>query len=248
MNVLVTGEGAILAGGKGTRLRPLTGKLNKHLLPVYDKLMVTFPIETLKSIGINHICIVTEEKDYQDFVRFIGNGSEQGVEMEYRTQKDSLGVADAVYQTRDFFGSHKPVVILGDDIFSLVSLPPSALIDNFAYAAVTLAKGIGITPTAVAIPEFDDNGNIVGVKEKPNIPFSKFMVCGLYIFTPDVFNFIKTIKPSYRGELEISDITNWYAKNRQLKPISEVEFVADAGSLDSLREASVWRSKMLKDK
>ena len=239
-------KGAILAGGKGTRLRPLTGKLNKHLLPVYDRLMVIFPIETLKSIGINHICIVTEEKDYQDFVRFIGDGNEQGVKIEYRTQKDSIGLADAVYQTMDFFGPQKPIIILGDDIFSHVFLPASALEDNFAYAALTPAKGIGIVPTAVAVPELAKNGTIMGVSEKPKNPVSKFMVCGFYVFTPNVYDFIKTMKPSKRGELEISDITNWYAKNGQLKPISEVGFVADAGSLDSLLKASIWRSKMLK--
>lgn len=241
-------KGAILAGGKGTRLRPLTLKLNKHLFPVYDRFMVTFPLETLKSLGINHICIVTEEKDYPDFVRFIGDGSDQGVKIEYRTQRESLGLADAVYQTRDFFGSQKPVVILGDDIFSHVGLPASALSDNLAYAAVTPATGIGIVPTAVAVPEFDENGNIKSVKEKPKIPTSKFMVCGFYVFTPDVFDFITTMKPSDRGELEISDITNWYAKNDRLKPISEVEFVADAGNLDSLLEASMWRREISKRK
>lgn len=240
-------KGAVLAGGKGTRLRPLTRKLNKHLLPVYDRLMVTFPIETLKSVGINRICIVTEEKDYPDFIRFIGDGTDQGVEIEYRTQRDSLGLADAVYQTRDFFGSQKPIIILGDDIFSHLVLPAPALEDNYAYAAVTLAKGIGIVPTAVAVPEMTEYGTIVGVMEKPKNPVSEFMVCGFYIFTPDVYDFIKTMKPSDRGELEISDITDWYAKNDRLKPISEVEFIADAGSLDSLLEASIWRSKMLKN-
>ena len=239
-------KGAILAGGKGTRLRPLTRKLNKHLLPVYDRLMVTFPIETLKRIGINHICIVTEEKDYQDFVRFMGDGNEQGVKIEYRTQKDSLGLADAVYQTMDFFGPQKPIIILGDDIFSYLVLPAPALKDNFAYAALTPAKGIGIIPNAVAVPELANNGTIVGVSEKPKNPISKFMVCGFYVFTPDVYGFIKSMKPSERGELEISDITNWYAKNGRLKPISDVGFVADAGSLDSLLEASIWRSKVLK--
>jgi len=239
-------KAAILAGGKGTRLKPLTEKLNKHLLPVYDKLMVTFPIETLKSIGVNRICIVTEEKDYHDFIRFIGDGSEMGVVIEYRTQRCSIGVADAVYQTRDFFGTQKPIIILGDDIFSHVGLPASALVDNFAYAAVTPAKGIGIVPTAVAVPEFAEDGSIIGVKEKPKTPASEFMVCGFYVFTPDVFDFIKTMKPSDRGELEISDITNWYAKNGRLKSITEVEFIADAGSLDSLLEASIWRSKVLK--
>lgn len=239
-------KAAILAGGKGTRLRPLTEKLNKHLLPVYDRLMVTFPIETLKSIGVNRICIVTEEKDYHDFIRFIGDGSELGVVIEYRTQRCSIGVADAVYQTRDFFGTQKPIIILGDDIFSHVGLPASALVDNFAYAAVTPAKGIGIVPTAVAVPELAEDGSIIGVKEKPKNPASEFMVCGFYVFTPDVFDFIKTMKPSDRGELEISDITNWYAKNGRLKSITEVEFIADAGSLDSLLEASIWRSKVLK--
>ncbi len=239
-------KGAILAGGKGTRLRPLTEKLNKHLLPVYDRFMVTFPIETLKNLGVNQICIVTGEKDYQDFIRFIGNGKEQGVEIEYRTQRDSLGLADAVYQTIDYFGSQKPVIILGDDIFSHLVLPASALEDNYAYAAVTSARGIGIAATAVAVPELDKDGTIVGVSEKPKNPVSKLMVCGFYVFAPDVYDFIKTMKPSDRGELEISDITNWYAKNNRLKPISEVEFVADAGSLDSLLEASIWRSKMLK--
>jgi len=239
-------KAAILAGGKGTRLRPLTEKLNKHLLPVYDRLMVTFPIETLKSIGVNRICIVTEEKDYHDFIRFIGDGSELGVVIEYRTQRCSIGVADAVYQTRDFFGTQKPIIILGDDIFSHVGLPASALVDNFAYAAVTPAKGIGIVPTAVAVPELAEDGSIIGVKEKPKNPASEFMVCGFYVFTPDVFDFIKTMKPSDRGELEISDITNWYAKKGRLKSITEVEFIADAGSLDSLLEASIWRSKVLK--
>jgi len=241
-------RGAILAGGKGTRLKPLTDKLNKHLLPIYDRLMVTFPIETLKSIGVNRICIVTEEKDYRDFIRFIGIGdaNEYGVVIEYRTQRNSPGLADAVYQTKDFFGSQKPIIILGDDIFSHVSLPAFALTDNFAYAAVTPAKGIGIVPTAVAVPEFAEDGSIIGIKEKPKNPASKFMVCGFYVLAPDVFDFIETMKPSDRGELEISDVTNWYAKNGRLKSIPEVEFVADAGSLDSLLEASIWRSKILK--
>ena len=234
-------RGAILAGGEGTRLKPFTKYLNKHLLPIYDRFMVSFPIETLRSLGINDICIVTGEKDYTDFKRFINDGREYAVKIEYRTQTRSKGLADAVYQTRDFFGDQKVIVILGDDVFSYINLPKNSLYDDYAYSVVVPAKGVGIDPHAVAVPEFDDLGNITRIDEKPEVPKSEFMVAGFYIFPSDVFEFIKTMKPSNRGEMEITDITNWYALSGRLRAIREANFVADAGSIDSLLETSLWR-------
>ena len=238
-------KGAILAGGTGTRLMPLTKLINKHLLPVYDRLMVTYPIETLKKTGVTNICIVTGAKDLSDFRRFVGDGSEYEVEIEYRTQTGPNGLADAVYKTANFFGGQKPIIVLGDDILTYVNFPIKALSDDNAYAAVTKAEGIGIDPRAVAVPEFTQSGDICRVTEKPSNPSSDFMVAGFYIFPNDVFDFIEELKPSSRGELEISDVTNWYAANGRLKPIYDLEFIADAGSLRSMLEASIWRSKIV---
>ena len=178
-------------GEEGTRLKPFTKYLNKHLLPIYDRFMVTFPIETLRSLGINEVCIVTGEKDYTDFKRFINDGREYAVKIEYRTQTRSKGLADAVYQTRDFFGDQKVIVILGDDVFSYINIPKNSLYDDYAYSVVVPAKGIGIAPHAVAVPEFDGLGNITRIDEKPEVPKSEFMVAGcLFKYFVKGFNLV----------------------------------------------------------
>lgn len=238
-------KGAILAGGQGTRLRPHTYRINKHLLPVYDRLMIDFPLDLLVRMGISEVCIVTGEKDLADFERFLGDGSALKINITYRTQKGAEGLADAVLKTKHFFGKEKAIVVLGDDIFERVKIPAGAFDDDYAYVAVTEAKGIGINAKAVGIPEMRQDGTILRIEEKPDNPKSNLMAAGFYIYPPDVFDSILEQKPSSRGEMEITDVNNWYANRGRLRSLNEVEFIADMGSLKSLLEASEWRARQI---
>ena len=238
---------AILAGGNGTRLLPLTKYTNKHLLPIYDKFMVFYAIEALKSLGTKNICVVTGMKHVTEFQRILSDGREFGVQIEYRTQEKALGLADALGMTEGYFGSNKVVVILGDALFKKVSIPKVALEDKNAYVVATdYTDKIGINPKSVGIAEIDSTGKVLHITEKPQHPKSTMMIAGFYIFPNDCYDYIKKMKPSGRGEYEITDIHNWYADQGRLRTLNDVEFVGDAGGLDSLLDMSIWRRNIIK--
>jgi len=234
-------KGVILAGGIGTRLRPLTEVTNKHLLPVYDRPMILHPLETLKDVGITNICIVTGGEYMADFMRFLGSGTKFGVKLTYKIQDGPLGIAHALLQAEDFFDKEKVVAILGDNIFEKVNISKKVFEDDYAYIFI---KEIS-HPERFGVPVFDENGKIIAIEEKPKEPKSKYAVTGLYIYPNDVFDFIKTLKPSARGELEITDVNNYYLKKGKLKAIKLKGFWSDAGTIPTLLKASILRASLV---
>ena len=230
-------RGVILAGGQGTRLRPLTLVTNKHLLPVYDKPMIVHPLETLKSLGIKDILIVTGGEYMADFMRFLGSGEKFGVRLTYKIQDKPLGIAHALLQAEDFLrGEKKVVAILGDNIFERIEIDDDLLNDE--DNAIIFLKEVE-HPERFGTAVFDSNGKLIAIEEKPKVPKSKYAVTGLYIYPNDVFDFIKTLKPSARGELEITDVNNWYLKQGRLKYVIVKGFWTDAGTFPTLLRANI---------
>lgn len=227
-------KGVILAGGLGTRLYPLTGITNKHLLPVYNKPMIFYPIETLVEAGINDILIVTGGNNAGDFLRLLGNGAEFGLKhINYTYQKGEGGIADALKLAEHFAGKDKLIVFLGDNI---IGGSIKKIINNFKIqkrGARILLKEVS-DPENYGVPEIK-NKKIIKIIEKPKKPESKYAVVGIYMYDNTVFDIIKNLKPSKRGELEITDVNNAYIK----KGLMEYDFLegfwADAGaSIDAL--------------
>ena len=231
-------KGVILAGGSGSRLAPLTNVTNKHLLPVFDRPMVAHPMETLKSMGIKNICVVTGGDYISDFMRFLGSGSNHGVHFTYKIQDGPLGIAHALLQAEHFFGKDKVVAILGDNIFERVEVPKEAFTDGNAYIFLKKVKDA----SRFGVAEFDGSGKVINIEEKPKQPKSDFAVTGLYIYPNDVFDFIKTLSPSARNELEITDVNNHYLKQGKLKAIMLDGFWSDAGTIPTLLKASILKA------
>ncbi len=237
-------KGVVLAGGTGSRLYPLTKVTNKHLLPVYNKPMILYPLETLKSMGINEVSIVSGGEHIADFMRFFGSGSEFGINLTYRVQDGPRGIAHALLQAEGFVkNDEKVAVILGDNIFEKVEAPSEAFSDNNAYIYIKEVED----PERFGVVKFNENNEITSIVEKPKEPPSKFAVTGLYIYPSDVFDFVKTLKPSQRGELEITDVNNWYLKQGRLKAIPIGGFWSDAGTFTSLLNATLFAAKQFQN-
>jgi len=200
--------------------------------------MVLHPIETMKSLGVDELCVVTGGESIGDFMKFLGSGTEFGVNLTYKIQDGPLGIAHGILQAEKFFGNEKVFVILGDNIFEKVEMPQEAKMDENAYIFIKEVKN----PERFGVPIFDGNNNLISVEEKPEKPKSNYAVTGLYIYPPDVFEFIKTLNPSARGELEITDVNNWYLKRNKLKTIKLDGFWSDAGTFESLLRASLLRA------
>ncbi|MDO8554712.1 MAG: sugar phosphate nucleotidyltransferase [Candidatus Micrarchaeota archaeon] len=229
-------KGVILAGGEGTRLKPLTLVTNKHLLPVFDQPMIIHPLQTLKNIDITDICVVTGGEYIADFMRFLGSGSDFGVNFTYKIQDGPKGIAHALLQAEDFFKKHKVVVILGDNIFEKISVPKEVFDNSYAYVFLKEVD----EPQRFGVATLDKNGNATHIEEKPKRPKSNYAVTGFYIYPNDVFDFIKSLEPSARGELEITDVNNWYLKQGRLKTIKIDGFWSDAGTFKSLFKTTVF--------
>lgn len=230
-------KGVILAAGRGTRLKPLTDVTSKILLPVFDRPMILSPLETLKNMGVNDICIVTGREYHSDFVNLLGDGSSYGVKLTYIIQDKPLGIAHALLQAEDFFGEDKVVAILGDNMFDNFVLPNGVLHDKNAYIfikEVAHPQGFGVAQI--------EGDAVVGIEEKPKAPKSNFVVTGLYIFPNDVFAAIKNLKPSDRGEYEITDVNNHYLLKGNLKAHKLYGYWLDTGSFESLLKASIMRA------
>lgn len=229
-------KGVILAGGLGTRLHPLTKITNKHLLPVYNKPMILYPLETLKRSGIEEIMIVCGREHAGHFMQFLGSGREFGVKLSYALQdKNNGGIADAMSYTEDFSDGGPLAVILGDNIFEQDF---KKQVSAFKRGAMVFFKEIE-NPARFGVPVFDKaKKQILTIEEKPKAPKSNLAQTGFYLYDHEVFSIIKTLKPSARGELEITDVNNTYLKKNKLS-FSVIEGLwSDAGTFESLLNVS----------
>lgn len=226
-------KGIILAGGTGSRLYPLTKVTNKHLLPVYDKPMVYYPLQTLIDAGIDDIMVVSGKGHAGHFLELLGSGAELGVHLTYEIQEKAGGIAQALSLARDFADDGPVTVILGDNIFQ----------DNVHDAVESFKSGAMIflreVPDAYRFGVAEINGNrIISIEEKPKLPKSNFAVTGLYIYDASVFDIINTLKPSGRGELEITDVNNEYIRLDEMNYSLLSGYWSDAGTFESLFRAS----------
>lgn len=241
-------KGVILAGGLGTRLYPLTHATNKHLLPVFDKPMIYYPIKTLLDAGISEILVVVGGPHAGDFIRVLKNGKEFGInhlEFAYQDSGDG-GIADALKLSESFADNGPIAVILGDNC---TDTDISKEVKNFKDGAVVYLKEVP-DPERFGIAELDKNDStkVVSIEEKPVKPKSNLAVTGLYIYDNKVFEHIRTIKPSARGQMEITDVNNCYLKDGKLTWAKLNGFWSDAGTFESLYRTSVfWARKNLGD-
>jgi len=231
-------KGVILAGGLGTRLYPLTKITNKHLLPVYSKPMIYYPIECLVGAGIKDIMIVTGGSSAGDFIRLLENGEEFGLKrLHYAYQKGEGGIAEALGLARGFVEDDKVCVVLGDNILEESIRPAAEAFEKQPEGAKVLLKEVP-NPASYGIAEIEGD-RIVRIVEKPAKPRSNLAVVGVYMYGPDVFDIIPTLMPSARGELEITDVNNHYVRARTLRYEIVKGWWADAGEgMDSWIEAN----------
>lgn len=226
-------KGIILAGGNGTRLHPLTKVTNKHLLPVYNKPMIFYPIETLVKAGIRDIIIITGKEHAGSFMNLLGSGKEFNAKFSYALQDEAGGIAQAIGLAEHFVHNEPVTVILGDNI----------VLDDISEEVKTFKEGGKIflkevkDPERFGVPVFE-NDKIIRIEEKPKQPKSKHAVTGVYLYDSTVFDKIRTLKPSQRGELEVTDLNNLYLQEGKLSFSFLKNRWLDAGTPDSLLEAS----------
>jgi glucose-1-phosphate thymidylyltransferase len=236
-------KGVILAGGLGTRLYPLTHATNKHLLPVFDRPMVYYPIQTLVNAGVTEVIVVTGGPHAGHFLSVLRNGYGVGLtHLEYAYQEAEGGIAQALALCEDFADGEAIAVILGDNTTD-ADIGPAAR--SFERGARLFLKPVP-DPERFGVPVFDSNGKIIRIEEKPKNPKSNFAVTGLYIYDNKVFDFIRNCKPSGRGELEITDVNNLYIEAGELDAVELEGFWSDAGTFESLyRTNTFWAEKAL---
>jgi glucose-1-phosphate thymidylyltransferase len=234
-------KGIILAGGKGTRLYPLTKITSKQLLPVYDRQMIFYPLDTLLRSGVRDILVISMSEHQDQFKKLLGDGSEFGASISYAIQDEARGLAEAFIIGESFIGSDNIALILGDNIFE----------DDFTEAIRTFEKGGRIfakpvdDPQRFGVVELDAGGKAVSIEEKPGLPKSNYAVTGLYVYDNRAVSFAKEVKPSVRGELEIVDIHNRYLELAELDVKIFTGAWEDAGTFDSLLRAATLAKEKL---
>ncbi len=233
---LVTIKGIILAGGTGSRLNPITKVTNKHLLPVHDKPMVFYPLNSLINSGIRKILIITGTECAGDFMKLLGSGNEMGVDLTYKVQDGALGIAQALSLAEDFVDRDKFVVILGDNIFTDDIKTEIEAFKNGTEEARIFLKEVN-DAERFGVAELQGN-RIIGIEEKPKKPKSRLAVTGIYMYSPNVFDIIRALKPSGRGEYEITDVNNQYIKRGTLAYSVLKGHWTDAGTFESLYKAT----------
>jgi len=230
-------KGVVLAGGKGTRLHPLTRITNKHLLPIYDRPMVTYAIEALVGAGVTEIMLVTGGTHAGEFLRLLGNGHGHGVDrLLYAYQEREGGIAEALSLAEHFVEREHVIVLLADNVFERSIRPSVERFRGQEYGArVLLAREEDVRHLRhLGVPELDEEGRIVRIVEKPKDPVSRYAVTGLYFYDASVWEVLPTLGPSGRGELEISDVNNWYVEQGAMEYDVLDGFWGDAGeSIDA---------------
>lgn len=239
-------KGIILAAGAGTRLYPASLPISKILLPIYDKPMIYYPLSTLMLAGIKEVLIITNEADYDNFVKLLGDGSHLGMSIHYKIQYVQRGIADALLVGEDFIGDDDVALILGDNIFhcfGFSTLMKNAIKSN--NGAIVFGYRVK-DPERFGVIEFDENKKAISLEEKPQIPKSNYAVTGLYFYDKNVCKYAKTLQPSARGELEITDLNKIYLE----KGLLNVEILGrgfawlDTGTHESMLQASNFISSM----
>ncbi|MGE5297843.1 MAG: sugar phosphate nucleotidyltransferase [Acidobacteriaceae bacterium] len=234
-------KGIILAGGSGTRLHPLTKVTSKQLLAVYDRPMIFYPLETLLKAGIKDILFIVAPERAGDFLRLLGSGKEFGAKFTYEIQDKPEGLAQAFIIGQNFIDEDNVCMILGDNIFEDDF---SETIRNFKSGGHVFAKEVP-DPHRFGVVKFDESMNATEIKEKPKIYLSNYAITGLYLYDNRVIQAAKSLKPSERGELEITDLHNWYLSRKELKvDIINGQWI-DAGTFESLFQAAELRRRKL---